>query len=153
MLEKLILLSPSFSVDRTIAKIAKPFLTISRLLEFLPLKHSFGDHFDYSPFQNARDWDIPMTWSDVRNTGLRAYLFSSRQAFEVNYSDILESIKVPTLLIHGRKDSIFPLRNSLIMEKRMPNARMVILEDGDHIIVVNTSYFPRIIKAVEDFLC
>lgn len=153
MIEKLVLMSPSFSVERPLTKIFKPFLTASRVLEFLPFKPYYGYHFNYAPYRSARDWNIPMSFSDVRNTGLRAYLFSSRQAFEVNYDDILENIKVPTLLIQGRNDSIFPIQNLLIMEKRMPNAHGVILEDGDHIIVVNTSYFPRIKKAIQDFLC
>lgn len=152
MLEKLILLSPSFSVDRPIARIVKPFLTAARIFEFFPFRPSSGYHFDYSLHQNAHDWNIPMTFDDVRNTGLRGYLFSSRQAFEVDYIDLLGDIKVPSLLIHGKKDSIFPIKNTLIMKERMLNAEMVTLEDGDHIIVVNTSYFSRILKAIKDFL-
>lgn len=152
MLEKLVLMSPSFSVDRPIARLVKPLLTASRVLEFLPFSARTGNHFDYSPYQKARDWDIPMTMSDVQNTGLRAYLFASRQAFEVDYEDILENIEIPTLLIHGKKDSIFPIQNSLTMEKIMPQAHMVTLEDGDHIIVVNTGYFSRIRDAIENFV-
>ncbi|MFA5997289.1 MAG: alpha/beta hydrolase [Candidatus Paceibacterota bacterium] len=152
MLGKLVLMSPSFSVDRPIARLVKPLLTMSRVLELLPFRASLGSHFDYLPHQGARDWNIPMTLSDVRNTGLRAYLFASRQAFEANYEDILGNIEIPVLLIHGRKDSIFPIQNSFTMEKIMPQARMVILEDGDHIIIVNTSYFQRIKDAIVDFV-
>lgn len=152
MIEKLILMSPSFSVDRPIARIVKPFLYISRILELLPFAQNPGYHFDYAPYKKARDWNIGMTFSDIRLTGLRAYLFSSLRTFDVTYDDLFSKIVVPTLLIHGRKDSIFPIKNSITMEKNIPHAQMVILEDGDHIIVVNTSYFRRIKSAVEDFM-
>lgn len=153
MLLKLILMSPNFNVHRPIAYVIKPFLFLSRILELVPFRATaVGYHFDYTPHRNAHDWDIPMTFNDVRNTGLRAYLFSSLQALTVNYDDLLEKISIPTLLIHGRKDTIFPIRNTIIMEKRIPNAQLVILEEGDHIIIVNTSYFPRIVEAVKGFL-
>ncbi|MFZ2831741.1 MAG: alpha/beta hydrolase [Minisyncoccia bacterium] len=152
MIEKLILMSPSFSVDRLLARIIKPFLYASRVLELLPFRGGVGYHFDYAPYKNARDWNLGMTFSDIRLTGLRAYLFSSLQTFDVAYDDLLSKIEVPTLLIHGRKDSIFPIKNSMIMKERISDAELVILEEGDHIIVVNTSYFGRIKSAVEDFM-
>ncbi len=45
---------------------------------------------------------------------------------------ILKDINVPTLLVWGEKDTATPLWMGKQMEKRMPDATLVVLEEDDH---------------------
>lgn len=44
----------------------------------------------------------------------------------------LEKIKAPTLLISGDKDALTPLENAKIVEKRIPNAELIVIPDAGH---------------------
>lgn len=44
----------------------------------------------------------------------------------------LEKIKVPVLLIWGKKDKITPLEDARLMHKKIPNAQLVIIPDAGH---------------------
>ena len=45
---------------------------------------------------------------------------------------LLKDIMVPTLLVWGEKDTATPLWMGKVMEKQMPQATLVVLEDDDH---------------------
>lgn len=47
-------------------------------------------------------------------------------------TSILNSIQAPTLLIWGEKDEATPLWMAKLMEKRIPDAGLVVFEDDDH---------------------
>lgn len=49
-----------------------------------------------------------------------------------NYSDRLESLSVPTLLVHGAEDPLFPVEWSVRAAERLPNAELEVLEDCGH---------------------
>lgn len=51
-------------------------------------------------------------------------------------ADRLEQIVQPTLLVHGRKDLITPVSASEEMARRIPNAKLVVLEDAGHVPVM-----------------
>jgi len=51
-------------------------------------------------------------------------------------ADRLEQIVQPTLLIHGRKDMITPVLASEEIARRIPNAKLVVLEDAGHVPVM-----------------
>jgi pimeloyl-ACP methyl ester carboxylesterase len=48
----------------------------------------------------------------------------------------LDEIVQPTLLIHGRNDRITPMNMSEAMAARIPNAKLVIVEDAGHVPVI-----------------
>jgi pimeloyl-ACP methyl ester carboxylesterase len=48
----------------------------------------------------------------------------------------LGEISQPTLLIHGRNDRINPVEMSESMAARIPNAKLVVLEDAGHVPVI-----------------
>ncbi len=49
-----------------------------------------------------------------------------------NYLDDLASLSVPTLLVHGAEDPLFPPRWSRRAADRMPDAELAVLEDCGH---------------------
>jgi len=57
----------------------------------------------------------------------------------------LAKINVPTLLFWGEKDDATPLSDAKIMEKRIPDAGLVVLKGGTHYsFLENPSYFLRV---------
>jgi len=52
-----------------------------------------------------------------------------------NSHERLKNIKVPTLVLHGRKDVEIPPENALILARSIPNAKLVYLEKSAHCLV------------------
>lgn len=61
----------------------------------------------------------------------------------------LQQIKVPTLVLHGRKDIEIPPENGSILAKAIPNARLVYLEKSAHYLAEETR---EVIKVLMEFL-
>jgi len=49
-----------------------------------------------------------------------------------NTYERLQKIKVPTLILHGRKDVEIPPENGSILAEAIPNAKLVYLEKSAH---------------------
>jgi pimeloyl-ACP methyl ester carboxylesterase len=50
----------------------------------------------------------------------------------VNLVDAVAKIKVPTLILHGQKDQVIPLKDSEYLAELMPNGRLEILPESGH---------------------
>jgi len=116
----------------------------------IPNSSKIGGHIDYSKYKNTGDWNIRRMSADIRNTGLRVFLYCLKQSYEFDRKGFLGSINIPVLIIHGKKDTIFPVKNSIIMAERINDFRLILLENADHIIVLNN--FPEVSKAIENFI-
>ena len=51
---------------------------------------------------------------------------------------------------HGKKDTIFPVQNAISMAEKIKNSRLILLENADHILVLNN--FEDVHEAIEHFL-
>ena len=71
----------------------------------LPLRLKVGNHVDYSHYKNTGDWNIRRMFADIKNTGLRPYIYAVEQSFHFDHSAFLPEINVPVLIIHGKKDT------------------------------------------------
>ena len=133
-----VLLSADFDVGRPLpAKVLKTLLAPVTLLEWLPFHPRAGRHIDYARYPDSGDWHLPRMRADVGNTTWRVYLYCTKQAFAVHAEVLLVNIRVPVLLMHGRKDTIFSVDNARYMAARIPRAELVVLDDADHILVLN----------------
>lgn len=151
LVKSAVFLSPSFNVSNRKAAFAiKPFLNIAKIIEVFPQAKKIGSHINYEPYLNTGDWNLRRTTADIRNTGLRSYVFSMRQIYELNHENLLPRIKIPILIIHGGKDTIFPVENSKIMSKKINNSKLILLKRANHILVFNN--FSEVSKAIEDFV-
>jgi len=151
MVEKIIFLSPNYAPNRILAaKIVKPMFKLVGLLKVLPFDAAGRDHIDYSRFPNTGDWNIPRMIADVSNTSLRVYLFGSQQSYEVNYKSTVDQINVSTLIIHGKRDTIFPVGGALEMAQKIKKSKLILLNDANHILVLNN--FPEVSTAIADFV-
>lgn len=149
--EKAIFVGAEYApAKRRAAQFLRPVIEMARIVQWFPTLRKRGGHVDYRKYVNTGDWNLRRSYADVRNTGVKSYLSALRQAYGFDGTTILSKIKVPVLFVHGRKDTIFPLRNAQEMMQQIPDAELVILPEADHIIVLN--HVKRLINAIEAFL-
>lgn len=65
--------------------------------------------------------------------------------------DRLAAISQPTLLIHGRRDLITPVSESEDMARRIPDSKLVVIEDAGHVPVVTRP--DQVAEAINSFFC
>lgn len=151
IVSKVILISPQYNVNNMLsAKITKPFIFGLSNLLITSKSKKVGDHIDYSKYKNGGDWNIPRMIADIGNTGIGIYFYCSKQTYFFNGENILDKINIPTLIIHGRKDSIFPIKWGMEINKRIKNSKMSIIENLDHILVLNN--FPEVSELIDKFI-
>ena len=61
----------------------------------------------------------------------------------------LKKINAPTLIMHGKEDIMAPPENAEILAKRIPNAKLVMLDNTGHFLV---SAPEKVINILNDFL-
>ena len=108
-----------------------------------------GKHIYYGHYINSGDWNVPRMFADITNTGLAPFFYSMIDAYSIDFSDFLESIKIPTVIIHGSKDTISPVKNAIIMHNKINNSRLEILENSNHILVLNN--YKEVREIVDNF--
>ena len=140
-LSHIVFLSPSFSLSKIPkTRIVKPLYEIAApLMRLIPFSGRVHGQTDYTKYIASGDWNVARTIADMRNTGLHVYFYSMAHVYDIDREDLLSLITLPVLLIHGKHDGMFPYENSIIMAKKIPNARLVTLPDADHIIVLNNA--------------
>lgn len=74
-----------------------------------------------------------------------------RMNSQIDISDILPTIHVPTLVIHRTDDTTIDLDGSVTLAEQIPNARLVELPGTDHLPWVGENPF-RIVDEIEQFL-
>jgi len=62
----------------------------------------------------------------------------------------LSNIKVPTLVLHGKGDQLIPCANSKILADRIPNAKLVELDNASHIFM--TDQPEKSVETILEFL-
>jgi pimeloyl-ACP methyl ester carboxylesterase len=126
------------------------FGTLSSLVSLLPFNPKPRGHVDYSKYPGATDWDTGRNLADMRNTGLLADFCTLRQSCDLDQGYSLEKINVPTLVIHGEKDSFVPIKNAIRMSEEIKNAEFVSIPNIDH----NTAHnaVKEMSQAIESFV-
>lgn len=135
---RLVLLAPDYRISQTLrAKIARPFLELAKIAFLKPFKERAGVHIDYCKFKNTGDWDIRRIFVDIKNTSVKVYCYCLWQADKIDGDKMISGIRMPVLIVHGKKDSIFPCSDSALMAKKIPGAQLKILPEANHILVMN----------------
>lgn len=77
-----------------------------------------------------------------------AVLAVLRMCAETDVSDILSSIRVPTIVIHAKGDTLFGFECGDFIAGRIPGARLIELPGQDHLFFLH----PKIGDCIEEFL-
>lgn len=89
-----------------------------------------GDDADAARAVAARIWDrTPSTAPAVQMANQLGMVFS-RLDCTPRWRERLPEIKVPTLVVHGRRDRFFPVGNAEAIARGIPGARLLVLEEA-----------------------
>lgn len=137
--------------EMPLTKIMRPILTLIKwTTKIIPFNSKPRGHIDYNKHKNSTDWNIKRNLADMRNTGLRAHFYTLKQSVNKGQEYNLNKIKKPTLIIHGEKDTMVPIKNVIKMKKEIENSEFIEIPNVDH----NTAHnaVKEISEAVESFL-
>lgn len=96
--------------------------------------------------QAEKEWALNIV---MRSNGADAVSLMEA-VWEARVHDRLEQVKQPTLLIHGRQDKITPVSASEEMAARIPDAKLVVIDDAGHVPVITRPR--RVVEEIEAFL-
>jgi pimeloyl-ACP methyl ester carboxylesterase/DNA-binding CsgD family transcriptional regulator len=70
---------------------------------------------------------------------------------ETDVTELLPSVSVPTLVLHGREDNIVPLAEGRLLAAAIPRAQFVELDSRNHVLLEHEPAWERFCQAVLDF--
>ncbi|MSU44716.1 alpha/beta hydrolase [Candidatus Nomurabacteria bacterium] len=147
----IVFLSPMFDLEKGfVGKILRPILKLTKIFNSFPFNAKPRGHVDYGKHPNSTDWDIKRTIADVKNTTLRVHMYILRQSLILEQEYFLEKIKVPTLIMHGLRDTMVPVKKAISLSQKIQNAEITIIPDTDHILVLNN--VKEIANTLESFI-
>lgn len=151
--DSVVFVSPIFNVRKV--RFAKfTFSIISRLanmMNIFPFSPGKGGHVDYSKYRNTGDWNARVFMADIMNTSFRIYFFCMKHLYAFRDADsLLKNITKPTLIIHGTKDTVMPLEESVRSSEKIPNCRFIPIKGGSHVLVRDKSDI--LSEKIEDFM-
>jgi pimeloyl-ACP methyl ester carboxylesterase len=71
---------------------------------------------------------------------------------DINVTDLLGKIDIPTLVVHSDKDAVAPLSEGKLLASQIPNASFVQLNSPNHMLFATEPDFPRMITAIRRFI-
>lgn len=71
-----------------------------------------------------------------------------QMAAETDVSDVLSSIRVPTLVIHSKGDTLIPIECGHFFARKISGSRLIELPGQDHLVFVHD----QIVDCIEEFL-
>lgn len=69
----------------------------------------------------------------------------------VNVTDLLDKVRVPTLVIHAREDNVIPVFEGRLLASSIPDAQFVEVPSKNHILLEHEPAWQRFQEAVLDF--
>lgn len=93
---------------------------------------------DYDKFPFAIDMILHTGFGRNRFLGGDPIKIAGLAMVQKDYSGLLEQVTMPTLLIWGGEDTIAPLRTGKLLAARLPNARLEIIPQAQHVPMMQT---------------
>jgi pimeloyl-ACP methyl ester carboxylesterase len=93
-------------------------------------------------------------WNDLqRKTTSAENAVSMRRAWDnIDISDLLPRVKVPTLVLHCRDDAVQPFDEGRRLAAGIPGARFIALEGRNHVILQCDPIWSRFFDEIDSFL-
>lgn len=71
---------------------------------------------------------------------------------EVDVTDLLGQVRVPTLVLHGRFDAVVPFAEGRLLATGIPGAQFVELDSKNHVLLAHEPAWQRFCEAVLEFV-
>ena len=119
---------------------------------FKYIDRAWGNGLSLSAFAPSRQTDPAMQqwWGRFERLGASPAAVTAvlRMCAETDVSDIVSSIRAPTLVIYCQGDTLIPLENGHFLAQSIPGARLVELPGQDHLFFLHE----QIGDHIEEFL-
>lgn len=122
---------------------------VELFLKFIPDLKIKGRR-NFEAFVNTKDIDLKRIFSDILHTSLRSYLLISEKLMDMDIKQLLNKITVPSLIIEGSEDSIFPPDIAKYLHKRIKRSELNLIPNANHILVLNNP--EDLEKSISSFL-
>lgn len=119
------------------SQIPKQLAKVIRAMAYAFPRRAPRTRDSFAQFVDSNDFDFSRFVSDVRATSIRSYLLSCSQAFCFDASEMVSSIVVPTLVIGGENDAIFPPKVMKDLADRIHNSDLITIPKANHIVVIS----------------
>lgn len=70
---------------------------------------------------------------------------------DIDISELLPQVRVPTLVLHARHDNVVPLEQGRLVASQIPDAKFVTLESENHVPVPGEPAWERLMQEIETF--
>jgi pimeloyl-ACP methyl ester carboxylesterase len=80
--------------------------------------------------------DPDLAYQMMSGAGSPGFIAALDALTDYDFRDRLDSVKVPVLLVWGREDNLVPVDDADEFERRIPNARKVVLDDTGHLAML-----------------
>jgi len=139
LLQKLILINgsycpPSWLASPLLRGIANVVISVGGFISPPSYKKW---HSPYPLGKTHKEFEIYGLARTMFYNSLRSYLYTSYELINIDLSAHLEKISIPTLLIASEHDGIFPVHIQQHMQKKIPNSKLIVLKDTNHVSVLN----------------
>jgi pimeloyl-ACP methyl ester carboxylesterase len=74
-----------------------------------------------------------LCWEQIHASGTRGFRQALDALIDYDFRDRLADISCPTLLVWGKQDTLVPVADADEFERRIPNARKILMEDTGHV--------------------
>ncbi|MFA5136423.1 MAG: alpha/beta hydrolase [Patescibacteria group bacterium] len=106
------------------------------IARYAPVLHIKG-HIHFKNFKNTSDYDLRRVINDIAHVSLRTYLMTVDNILEYNSLYLLKRIRIPTLIIEGSQDTVFPAPIAQELHKRIITSELKLIKGANHIVVLN----------------
>lgn len=100
-------------------------------------KANIHGHIDFKQFIDSPDIDAKRILSDVLHTSIKTYLFIVEKLVDYDAERVLRQLRVPTLIIEGRNDSIIPPARAEHLKDKIKNSKISYILNANHILITN----------------
>jgi pimeloyl-ACP methyl ester carboxylesterase len=106
-------------------------------------------HSPYPAGKHHEDYEWFGLFRTIWHNSLRSYAQTSKQIENFDILKDLPKIKTPTLIIAGEKDSIYPLPLSEKLQEEIPNSRLEVIKNANHVMPMNNP--KEVTKLIRNF--
>lgn len=94
-------------------------------------------HADFNQFLGTPDIDLKRVLSDILHTSLKSYFNLCQTIAGFDAKELLDKISVPTLIVEGTDDTIFPPDIAKYLHARIKSSQLEMIAGANHILVLN----------------
>lgn len=125
---------PNYLRGKSLRTLASWAINVISLISPKPFRPG---HSYYPPGKFHKDYELFGLFKTIARNSLRSYLLTTKEIALLDLEEELSRLKMPTLLLVGEKDSIFPPEISEAMHKKIPRSEMEIVPGANHVVILN----------------